>query len=158
MEAVRDELRRLGYLDSGLDRFVLAGAGGPAPLAASLRAARRASASPAALLFGLAATLAAAGLDRRLLAEPRDLAVLALYLVVACGAGDGGGVALWAAWPRPGWARRRGRRPGPDLPRNVGLAVALARPRSISRSGGGRTSLGAPLAAQAAGPRCSGWA
>ena len=28
VEHVRDELKRLGYLDSGLDRFVLAGAGG----------------------------------------------------------------------------------------------------------------------------------
>jgi len=34
VDAVRDELRRLGYLDSSLDRFVLQGASGATPLAA----------------------------------------------------------------------------------------------------------------------------
>jgi len=123
VEAVRDELRRLGYLDSGLDRFVLAGAGGKSPLLASLRAASRIGLA-GGLLFGFASALAAVGLDRRLLAEPRDLAVLTLFLVVATGlatamASAVGGLA--AAW----LGRRTGRRPGPGLARNVGLVVAV---------------------------------
>ncbi|MCU0243006.1 MAG: alkaline phosphatase family protein [Vicinamibacteria bacterium] len=36
VDAVRDELRRLGYLDSGLDRFVLSGANAPSPARALL--------------------------------------------------------------------------------------------------------------------------
>ena len=42
VETVREELKRLGYLDSSLDRFVLGGAGGATPVRASLRAAARA--------------------------------------------------------------------------------------------------------------------
>src|SRR5258708_26035213 len=82
--AVREELKRLGYLASGLDRFVLAGAGGPSPLSASLSVSGRVGVA-GGILFGLASALAAVGLDRRLLAEPQDLAVLTLYLVVAFG-------------------------------------------------------------------------
>src|SRR5258708_12304716 len=82
--AVREELKRLGYLESGLDRFVLAGAGGPSPLSASLSVSGRVGVA-GGFLFGLASALAAVGLDRRLLAEPQDLAVLTLYLVVAFG-------------------------------------------------------------------------
>jgi hypothetical protein len=123
VEAVRDELRRLGYLDSGLDRFVLAGAGGPSPLRASLRAASRVGIA-GGILFGFASTMAAVGLDRRLLFEPRDLTVLMLFLVVATGAATALAAALGglaAAW----LGRRTGRRPGPGLARNVGLAIAL---------------------------------
>jgi hypothetical protein len=123
VEAVRDELRRLGYLDRGLDRFVLAGAGGRSPLLASLRAASRIGLA-GGLLFGFTSALAAAGLDHRLLSEPRDLAVLTLFLIVATGAATAvasalGGLA--AAW----LGRRTGRRPGPGLTRNVGLVVAV---------------------------------
>src|SRR5262245_64466226 len=84
VEEVREELRRLGYLDSGLDRFVLAGAGGGSALRASSGAALRVGLAGGAL-FGGGLTLAAAGLDRRLLAAPRDLAVLTLYLALALG-------------------------------------------------------------------------
>jgi hypothetical protein len=124
VEAVREELRRLGYLDSGIDRFVLAGAGAPSPLRACARAAFRVGLAGGAL-FGLAGTLAAVGLDRRLLAEPRDLVVLSLYLVVAAALGVGliaflGGLA--AAWA----GRRQARPPGPTLARNLGLFFAVA--------------------------------
>jgi hypothetical protein len=122
VDTVREELRNLGYLDSSLDRFVLAGAGGTTPLRASLRAAWRVG-LVGGVLFGLAATLAAAGLDRRLLSEPQDLVVLALYLVVAFALVTG--VAALAGGLLAAWARRLGREPGPGLPRNVGLAVAL---------------------------------
>src|SRR6185436_12212736 len=93
------------------------------PLLASLRAASRIGLA-GGLLFGLASALAATGLDRRLLAEPRDLAVLTLFLIVATGVATAvasalGGLA--AAW----LGRRTGRRPGPGLARNVGLVVAV---------------------------------
>jgi hypothetical protein len=123
VEAVRDELRRLGYLDSGLDRFVLAGAGARSPLMASLRAGSRIGLA-GGLLFGFASALAAVSFDRRLLGEPRDLAVLTVFLVVATGAATAlasATGALAAAW----LGRRTGRRPGPGLARNVGLAGAL---------------------------------
>ena len=122
VETVREELRRLGYLDSSLDRFVLTGASGATPLGASLRAAARVGVV-GGVLFGLAATLAAAGLDRRLLGEPRDLVVLALYLVVAFGVLTGA-VAL-AGGLLAAWARRRGRDAGENLARRVGVAVAI---------------------------------
>src|SRR5262249_6335066 len=85
VDAVRDELRRLGYLDSGLDRFVLAGAAAPSPFAACLRVALRVGLL-GGVLFGAAATLGAVGADRRLLAEPGDLVVLGAYLTLALGA------------------------------------------------------------------------
>jgi len=122
VDTVREELRRLGYLDSSLDRFVLGGAGAATPLRASLRAAARVGLL-GGVLFGLAATLAAAGLDRRLLAEPQDLLVVALYLVVAFVLLTG--VVALAGGLLAAWARRLGRDPGPGLARNVGLGVAL---------------------------------
>ena len=124
VDEVRDELKRLGYLDSGLDRFVLGGAGSPSPVKASARAALRVGILGGVLL-GVALTLAAAGLDRRLRSDPRDLAVLFLYLVVlsftvtSVAAFAGGLAAAWAG-------RRLGRRPGPALARNIGLALAVA--------------------------------
>jgi hypothetical protein len=122
VESVREELRRLGYLDSSLDRFVLGDARGATPLGTSLRVALRVGLL-GGILFGVAATLAAAGLDRRLLGEPQDLVVLALYLVVAFSLLTGlvalGGGLLAA------WARRRGREAGANLPRDVGLATAF---------------------------------
>ncbi len=124
VEAVREELRRLGYLDSGLDRFVLRGAGGGSRLRASVRAALRVG-----LLGGALASctllLLAAFADRGLLRDPRDWALLALYLVVLLGGLVGLGAllaGLVAAW----WARRGGRAPAPRLPRDLGLCVGLA--------------------------------
>jgi hypothetical protein len=123
VDAVREELRRLGYLDSGLDRFVLGGgAAAGSPLRASLRAAYRVG-LVGGVVFGLSATLAAAGLDRRLLREPQDLVVLAVYLALAFGALAG--LAALAAGLLAGWAGRAGHRPGPTVARNAGLAVAL---------------------------------
>lgn len=123
VEAVRDELRRLGYLDHGLDRFVLGDSGGRTALRTSLRAALRVGIA-GGILFGLASAAAAVGLDRRLLVEPRDLAVLALLLMVAAGIASAAAAAiggLAAAF----LARRTGHRPGPALARNIGLLVAI---------------------------------
>lgn len=122
VEAVREELRRLGYLDSGLDRFVLSAAGEASAVRTSLGAALRVG-LVGGIVFGTAATLAAAGLDPRLLREPQDLLVLAVYLAIAFAALTG--TAALVGGLLAAWARRLGRRPGPGLARNVGLAVAL---------------------------------
>jgi hypothetical protein len=123
VDEVRDELRRLGYLEHGLDRFVLSGAGASSAVRASARAATRVGLL-GGLLFGGALTLAAAALDPRLRGEPRDLVVLSVYLVVALAVVTGlvtflGGLAAG------GWARRRQRRPGPTVARNVGVALGV---------------------------------
>jgi hypothetical protein len=124
VDQVRDELRRLGYLEHGVDRFVLGGAGSTSAARASARAATRVGVL-GGLLFGAALTLAAAGLDPRLRSEPRDLLVLSIYLVLALALVTAlatflGGLAA------AGWARRRQRRPGPTVSRNVGLALGIA--------------------------------
>jgi hypothetical protein len=122
VDEVREELRRLGYLDHGVDRFVLAGAQPATPLRASSRAAARVGLL-GGVLFGAASTLAAAGIDPRLRAEPRDLLVLALYLtailggVIAAATLVAGLVAAWLG-------TRLTRLPRPTLSRDVGLALA----------------------------------
>lgn len=123
VDDVRSELRRLGYLDSGLERFVLGGAAPGTPLRACLATAVRVG-LVGGLLAASALLLAALSLDRRLLSEPRDLLVLALYLAVLLALSVGllaflGG--LLAVWLE----RRRGRAPHPGLARQVGLGVGL---------------------------------
>jgi len=122
VEDVRDELRRLGYLDHGLDRFVLGGAGRSTPFRASARAAARIGVLGGAL-FGVASTLAAAGIDPRLRAEPRDLVVLALYLTAILGVAVAL-AALLAGLVAARIAGRVTRLPRPTLSRNVGVALA----------------------------------
>lgn len=122
VEAVREELRRLGYLDSSLDRFVLGGAAGDSPGRAALRTAVRV-AVVGGIVFGIAATLAAAGLAPRLLHDTQDLLVLAVYLVLAFAALTG--LAALAVGTLARWARRFGRRPGPGLARNAGLLAGF---------------------------------
>lgn len=123
VDDVRAELRRLGYLDSGLERFVLGGAAPAAPLRACLATAARVG-LVGGLLSASALLLAAVSLDRRLLSEPRDLLVLAVYLallltlLVGAVAFLGGLLAIWLE-------RRLGRAPHPGLARHVGLAVGL---------------------------------
>jgi hypothetical protein len=145
VETVREELRRLGYLDRALDRFVLGGAGGTTPVRASLRAAVRVG-LVGGVLFGLAATLGAAGLDRRLLAEPRDLVVLAVYLFVAFALLTG--VVALVGGLLAAWARTLGRVPGPGLARNVGLGTALLAAAYLAPWWHSHLS-GAPVVAQA---------
>jgi type I phosphodiesterase/nucleotide pyrophosphatase len=122
VEDVREELRRLGYLDHGVDRFVLAGAKSATPLRASIRAAARVGLL-GGVLFGAASTLAAAGIDPRLRTEPRDLVILALYLTVILGAVIS--VAALVAGLAAAWlGTRLTRLPRPTLSRDVGLALA----------------------------------
>ncbi len=123
VDDVRAELRRLGYLDSGLERFVLGGATPATPLRACLATAARVGLA-GGLLSASALLLAAVSLDRRLLSEPRDLLVLAFYLglLLALAVGAlaflGGLLAVWLE-------RRMGRAPHPGLARQVGLGVGL---------------------------------
>jgi hypothetical protein len=122
VDDVREELRRLGYLDHGLDRFVLAGARTTTPLRASARAALRVGLL-GGVLFGAASTLAAAGIDPRLRAEPRDLVLLALYLTVVLGIVIAGATliaGLAASW----LASRLKHLPRPTISRDAGLALA----------------------------------
>ncbi len=123
VDEVRAELRRLGYFDSGLDRFVLAPAGGESPFAACRRVALRVGLLGGALATG-ALLLVTLGLDRSLLAEPRDLLLLAAYLFVALGSACA--ALAWLAGLAAVWLRRQGRTPGPRLPRDLGLAVGFA--------------------------------
>lgn len=122
VERVRADLRALGYLNTGLDRFVLGHAGGGSALAASTDVAWRLGLLGGAV-FGLTLTLAAALLEPRLRTSPQDLVILAGYLVLVLGVATGaaaflGGLA--AAW----WGRG-GRTVRATLARNVGLGLAL---------------------------------
>src|SRR5262249_16805502 len=115
VEAVREELNRLGYLDSGLDRFVLAGGESTSPLRASLGVALRVGVLGGAL-FGLAATLAAVGLDRRLLGEPRDIVVLGAYLAALLGLPTARAAVVGGLAAARAGRRGAGRPAGPPAP------------------------------------------
>jgi hypothetical protein len=123
VEEVRDALKRLGYLDSGLDRFVLGGAGGHSFLSTCIGVAWRVALAAGPLL-GATLAVAALSLDRRLLAEPMDVVVLAAYASLALGviagvaALIGGLVAAWLG-------ARLGPSAGAASSRGVGLALAL---------------------------------
>jgi hypothetical protein len=116
--AVREELRRLGYLESGLDRFVLAGRS-PSLASASLRVGLAGG-----VLMGPLLTLAAFRLGSGLPGDARDLLILSLYASIAFGTATGlvalvGGLLL----------RRRSRTLPPEslarASRGVGLGMAL---------------------------------
>jgi hypothetical protein len=121
VDDVRERLRRLGYLDSGLDRFVLGGTAPAAPARASARVALRLGVA-GGVLFGTALALIAATLEPSLLRAPGDLAVLAGYLAVLLGAAVAG-TAFLAGWLLARASRTRALPAG--LSRNVGLTLAL---------------------------------
>ena len=123
VEEVRDALKRLGYLESGLDRFVLGGAGGSSLLRTCLGAAWRVG-LVAGPLLGTALAVATLSLDKRLLDTPTDVLVLACYASLALGLIAGlaallGGLA--AAW----LGTRLGPAAGAVLSRGAGLMLAL---------------------------------
>lgn len=122
VERVRADLRRLGYLNSGLDRFVLGHAGGGSVLGASRDVAWRLGLLGGAV-FGPTLTLAAALLDPRLRTSPQDLVILAGYLVLALGVVTG--LAAFAGGLAAAWWGRGGRTVPATLARNVGLALAV---------------------------------
>jgi hypothetical protein len=123
VDEVREELRRLGYLQSGLERFVLGGAATATPTRASWRAAWRVGVIGGALV-GLCLALGAAAVDPRLLRAPQDLVVLAVYLALASAAVTAA-VAFLAGLAAHAYARR-GRAASAWLSRNIGLVVGLA--------------------------------
>jgi hypothetical protein len=147
VEQVRDELKRLGYLESGLDRFVLGGAGGTSLLKTCVGVAWRVGAAAGPLL-GAGLTLAALSLDRRLLSEPTDLAVLFLYSSAALGL-VAAGAAFFGGLVAAGLGRRLGPKGSESLARALGLALGLGGLAYLAlwwRSRG----LDAPLPAQVA--------
>lgn len=123
VERVRDDLRRLGYLSTGLDRFVLEGAASASPLRAGRRVAARVGLAGGAL-FGATFTGAAALLDPARVRAPIDLAVLMAYVTIAAAIATAALAwisGLVAAWVSRGL--RRGLVASPTLSRNIGLAV-----------------------------------
>lgn len=124
VDQVRDELRRLGYLDTGLDRFVLGGADARSPLRASLAVALRVALAGGAVL-GCCLIVGAVALDPNLVSDPAELLVLATYLLLVAGLasallGSLGGLVAVAT------SRRRERAPAPALTRGVAPLVTLA--------------------------------
>ena len=82
VDELRQQLRALGYLDAGVDRFVLAPARGErGPLGVAARASLRVSVL-AAVLLGPAAAIGLAGRLPGLVSGVRDALVLAVYLSV----------------------------------------------------------------------------
>src|SRR5688500_14612605 len=103
VDDVRDRLKALGYLDAGVDRFVLGSAGrtqSPTRMAlsASLRLGR-----VAAVLLGPAAAIGMVNRAPALVRGPRDAVVAAVYLgvlfgvVVAAASCAAALLAFWAA-------------------------------------------------------------
>lgn len=124
VDAVRAELRRLGYFDSGLDRFLLAGASAGTPLRASGHAALRIGLAGGVVL-GVALSLLAVSLEPDIAARPADLALLTLYLALVAGLATALGA--WAmGLLASALARRLGRGLGRWLPRLASLAFAVA--------------------------------
>lgn len=90
VDELRQQLRALGYLDAGVDRFVL----GPArearrPATIAVLASLR-TGLIAAILLGPAAAFGLAGRLPGLVTGPRDSIVIALYLAALFGAGIAG--------------------------------------------------------------------
>ena len=124
VDELRQQLRALGYLDAGVDRFVL----GPArearrPAVIALLASLR-TGLIAALLLGPAAAIGLAGRMPGLVTGPRDAVVIALYLAALFGAG----VAALAFAASLLFAKLAGTASGTRqrrLSRGAGLAVGI---------------------------------
>lgn len=86
VDELRERLRALGYLDAGVDRFVLAPTRGTRrPAAIALRSSLRVGAL-AAVLLGPAAAIGLGARLPGLVTGPRDAIVIALYLGLLFGA------------------------------------------------------------------------
>jgi hypothetical protein len=152
VKQVREELRRLGYLETGIDRFVLGGAASASPLRACAAVAARVGLA-GGVLFGAVFAAAIAWLEPGRLREPRDFVVLMSY--VAAAAALTVGVLALSAGLLAGWiGRRLGHRPGPTLSRNLGLASGVVGTAYLAlwwRSHASGAPLGVQLALAAAG-------
>jgi hypothetical protein len=128
VDDLRQRLRALGYLDAGVDRFVL----GPArstrqPLTFTILASLRVGLL-AALLLGPAATIGLGARLPGLVTGPRDAVVVAIYLGIAFGAAmalAALAAALLVALAARAWAGALARH-GHVLPRIAGGAIGLA--------------------------------
>ena len=125
VDELRQQLRQLGYLDAGVNRFVL----GPAtdarrPLAIALLASVRVGCL-AALLLGPAAAIGLNGRLPGLVTGPRDALVVAGYLGLLFGAGVSLVAFLTSLLVSSLAAERAARRARP-LSRAAGGAVAVA--------------------------------
>ncbi len=79
VESVREELRRLGYFESRIDRFVLGGARASSSRTAAWRVAWRTGVAGGGV-FGIALTLLAVSLEPQGSIDASDLALLFVYL------------------------------------------------------------------------------
>ena len=84
IDELRQRLRALGYLDAGVDRFVLGAAAEARPVRLALSASLRIG-TVAAILLGPAAAVGLATRMPGLVTGPRDAAVAALYLGILLG-------------------------------------------------------------------------
>lgn len=141
LDQVRGELRRLGYFDSGLDRFVLAE---PSLLGVSLRVGLAAG-----VLLGPLLTLLAWRLDRKLAADRLDLLVLGLYASLFLGIAAGL-LALLAGVVAGVTSKRVSRAVLPRLSRYVGFLWALVGVLYLVLWFRSHAPLGGSLAARAA--------
>jgi Type I phosphodiesterase / nucleotide pyrophosphatase len=87
VDELRQRLRALGYLDAGVDRFVLGPATGSRQPAAIAVLASVRTGIIAALLLGPAAAVGVSARLPGLVRGPRDAAVIAIYMGVLFGAG-----------------------------------------------------------------------
>jgi hypothetical protein len=125
VDELRQQLRELGYLDAGVNRFVL----GPAtdarrPVAIALLASVRIGCL-AALLLGPAAAIGLNGRLPGLVTGPRDAIVVAVYLGVLFGAGVSA-VAFLASLIVASLSPERIARSARALSRAAGAAVTVA--------------------------------
>lgn len=128
VDELRQQLRSLGYLDAGVDRFLLA----PARDRRTPRAVALASGARVGLLAGaLLGPAAAIGLGARvpgLVTGARDAVVLAIYFAILFAAGAGllaSVTSLAASWSVRGAADRFTRR-AQRVPRAAGSIVTVA--------------------------------
>jgi hypothetical protein len=128
VDELRQQLRSLGYLDAGVDRFVLAPAtGGRTPIAIAVRASLRIGILAGALL-GPASTIWLQNQLPGLITGPRDASVVALYLALLSGIGG-----MAAAFAASAVVLLLARLAGPTLARHsralslaAGFGVAIA--------------------------------
>ncbi len=85
VEALRDQLRTLGYLDARVDRFVLGGAASATRPAAFALAASLRIGALAGILLGPAAAIGLRSRAPDLITSAADAVVVALYLIVLFG-------------------------------------------------------------------------
>jgi hypothetical protein len=125
VDELRRQLRALGYLDAGVDRFVLGPVRETRGAAAIALLASLRTGLIAALLLGPAAAVGIGGRLPGLVIGPRDAIVVALYLGLLFGTG----VALAAFLASLAFAKLAGGHPtgrAASLPRAAGAVVSIA--------------------------------